>query len=148
MIPVKQIWLAVHPMDMRCGADTALARVVQDFGAARPHHAYVFANKRANRIKVLVHDGVGIWLAARRLNKGKFIWPDPAGDNYPARGGHGRSRGKCGWCFWATQQGVPHLATPTCSPAGVETQTNLDREWLYFSLSLTSDLLDLGLQHG
>lgn len=82
MIPVKQIWLAVHSMDMRCGADTALARVVQDFGAARPHHAYVFANKRANRIKVLVHDGVGIWLAARRLNKGKFIWPDPAGGNF------------------------------------------------------------------
>ncbi|WP_177205014.1 IS66 family insertion sequence element accessory protein TnpB [Burkholderia sp. WP9] len=35
------------------------------FGAARPHHAYLFANRRATRMKVLVHDGVGIWLAAR-----------------------------------------------------------------------------------
>jgi len=37
--------------------------------------AYLFANRRANRIKVLVHDGVGIWLAARRLNQCKFHWP-------------------------------------------------------------------------
>ena len=60
---------------MRSGTDTALARVVQVFGAARPHHAYVFANKRSTRLKVLVHDGIGIWLAARRLYTGRFIWP-------------------------------------------------------------------------
>src|SRR5690625_573691 len=77
MIPVKQIWLAVEPMDMRAGPDTALARVVRDFGAAHPHHAYVFANKRANRLKILVHDGLGVWLAARKLNEGKFVWPRP-----------------------------------------------------------------------
>lgn len=40
-----------------------------------PHTAYLFANKRANRLKVLVHDGIGIWLAARRLHQGKFAWP-------------------------------------------------------------------------
>lgn len=34
----------------------------------------VFANKRANRIKVLVHDGVGLWLATRRLHQGSFHW--------------------------------------------------------------------------
>lgn len=49
------------------------------FGAARPHHAYLFANRRANRMKVLVHDGIGVWLAARRLNSGKFVWPKDAG---------------------------------------------------------------------
>nr|WP_281721489.1 IS66 family insertion sequence element accessory protein TnpB [Nitrosomonas nitrosa] len=42
------------------------------FGAARPHHAYLYANKRATRMKVLVHDGIGVWLAARRLNQGRF----------------------------------------------------------------------------
>ncbi|WP_392397214.1 IS66 family insertion sequence element accessory protein TnpB [Pseudomonas corrugata] len=26
-------------------------------------------------MKVLVHDGIGVWLAARRLNQGKFHWP-------------------------------------------------------------------------
>ena len=75
MIRIEAIWLSVEPLDMRAGTDTALARVVQVFGAARPHHAYLFANKRANRMKVLVHDGIGVWLAARRLNSGKFIWP-------------------------------------------------------------------------
>ncbi|MEE1878648.1 IS66 family insertion sequence element accessory protein TnpB [Pseudomonas soli] len=33
------------------------------------------ADHRANRMNVLVHDGVGVWLAARRLNQGKFHWP-------------------------------------------------------------------------
>lgn len=75
MIRIDQVWLAVEPMDMRAGPDTALARVVRVFGAAHPHHAYLFANKRGNRMKVLVHDGIGVWLAARRLNKGRFVWP-------------------------------------------------------------------------
>ena len=75
MIRVEAVWLAVAPLDMRAGTETALARVVQIFGAARPHHAYLFANRRANRVKVLVHDGIGVWLAARRLNQGKFVWP-------------------------------------------------------------------------
>ncbi|RMH97254.1 hypothetical protein EA795_19685 [Stutzerimonas nitrititolerans] len=48
-------------MDMRAGTETALARVIAVFGAAKPHCAYLFANRRANRMKVLVHDGVGIW---------------------------------------------------------------------------------------
>ena len=74
------MWLAVQPLDMRMGAEAALARVVNVFGAARPHHAYMFANKRADRLKVLVHDGIGVWLAARRLNNGRFVWPrDPTG---------------------------------------------------------------------
>ena len=49
--------------------------MVTVFCAAHPHHAYLFANRRANRMKALVHDGIGVWLAARRLNAGKFVWP-------------------------------------------------------------------------
>jgi transposase len=49
--------LAVEPMDMRADMETALASVVKLFGAARPHHAYLFANRHANRIKMLVHNG-------------------------------------------------------------------------------------------
>lgn len=75
MIRVDAVWLAVQPLDMRLGTEAALARVVGVFGAAHPHHAYLFANRRANRMKVLVHDGIGVWLAARRLNAGKFVWP-------------------------------------------------------------------------
>jgi transposase len=79
VIRIDAVWLAVEPLDMRAGTDTALARVVQVFGAAVPHHAYLFANARANRMKVLVHDGIGIWLAARRLHQGKFVWTKNCG---------------------------------------------------------------------
>jgi transposase len=74
VIQVDQIWMATEPLDMRAGPDTALARVVQVFGEAKPHSAYLFANKRGNRMKVLVHDGFGLWLAARRLHQGSFVW--------------------------------------------------------------------------
>lgn len=60
---------------MRAGADRLLASVVQVFGAAQVHHGYLFANARSTRIKLLVHDGFGVWCAARRLNKGSFEWP-------------------------------------------------------------------------
>ena len=75
MIRVDSVWLAIEPLHMRSGTEAALARVVRVFGAAHPHHAYLFANRRTNRMKVLVHDGIGVWLAARRLNQGRFVWP-------------------------------------------------------------------------
>ena len=75
VIRIDAVWLSTVPFDMRAGTDTALARVVGVFGAAHPHTAYLFANRRANRMKVLVHDGIGIWLAARRLHQGHFVWP-------------------------------------------------------------------------
>ena len=68
MIRIDAIWMSTQPLDMRVGMESALARVVAVFGAAHPHHAYLFANARANRMKVLVHDGFGVWLASRRLN--------------------------------------------------------------------------------
>lgn len=77
VISVEAVWLAVDPLDMRAGSETILAKVVQVFGAAQPHHAYCFANRRASRLKVPVHDGIGVWLAARRLHRGGFVWPPP-----------------------------------------------------------------------
>jgi transposase len=74
VIRIDAVWLAVEPLDLRVGTETALARVVRVFGEARAHHAYLFANRRVNRIKLLVHDGIGIWLCARRLHQGRFIW--------------------------------------------------------------------------
>ncbi|WP_440060367.1 IS66 family insertion sequence element accessory protein TnpB [Pseudomonas fragariae (ex Marin et al. 2024)] len=67
--------MATEPLDMRAGTESAQAKVIAVFGAAKAHCAYLVANRRANRMKVLVHDGVGVWLAARRLNRGKFHWP-------------------------------------------------------------------------
>ena len=75
MIRIDAMWIAVEPVDMRAGVDRLLARVVQVFGAARAYHGYLFANARSTRIKLLVHDGFGVWCAARRLNEGSFEWP-------------------------------------------------------------------------
>lgn len=81
MIRIDAVWLAVKPVDMRAGPNTLLARVVEVFGAARSHHGYLFANARGTRLKLLVHDGFGLWCAARRLNQGRFVWPRPGYDD-------------------------------------------------------------------
>jgi transposase len=78
VIRIDSLWLAVDPVDMRAGADRLLARVVQVFGSAQAHHGYLFANARATRVKLLVHDGFGVWCAARRLNQSRFEWPREA----------------------------------------------------------------------
>lgn len=75
MIRIDAMWLAAQPVDMRAGADRLIARVVEVFGAAQAHHGYLFANARGTRMKLLVHDGFGVWCATRRLNQGRFVWP-------------------------------------------------------------------------
>ena len=75
MIRLDAMWLAAEPVDMRAGADRLIARVVEVFGAAQAHHGYLFANARGTRMKLLAHDGFGVWCAARRLNQGRFMWP-------------------------------------------------------------------------
>ena len=79
MIRVDAVWLALGVSDLRGGIDVLLGQVVRGFaGGAQPHSAYVFANRRADRLKVLVYDGVGMWLCTRRLQAGGFAWPGDA----------------------------------------------------------------------
>ena len=76
MIRVDHVWLALGVSDLRVGIDALLAQVVRGFAlGAQAHHAYVFANRRADRLKVLVYDGAGMWLCTRRLHSGNFVWP-------------------------------------------------------------------------
>ena len=76
MIRIDAIWLALGVSDLRGGIDVLLAQVVRGFSdGAQPHQAYVFANRRADRLKVLVYDGSGMWLCTRRLQAGSFAWP-------------------------------------------------------------------------
>ena len=75
MIRIDRLWVCTAPVDMRAGAERLLAAVVATAGAAHAHHGYLFANARATRVKLLVHDGFGVWCAARRLNAGRFEWP-------------------------------------------------------------------------
>lgn len=64
-------------------ARAAAGRRGATLGRARAHHGYLFANARATRIKLLVHDSFGLWCASRRLNAGRFVWL-PAGSTMPA----------------------------------------------------------------
>ncbi|GAB1391172.1 IS66 family insertion sequence element accessory protein TnpB [Rubrivivax sp.] len=76
MMRIDAVWLALGASDLRGGIDSLLALVLRAFaGGAQPHHAYVFANRRADRLKVLVYDGVGMWLCTRRLQAASFAWP-------------------------------------------------------------------------
>ncbi len=59
---------------MRCGMDTLMNQIITVFGAAQAHNAYLFTNRSANRMKVIVHDGFGVWLCSRRLHQGSFNW--------------------------------------------------------------------------
>jgi transposase len=79
MIPVAsgvRVWLATGRTDMRKGFD-GLALVVQEALRQDPHsgHLFVFRGRRGDLLKVLWHDGQGMCLFAKRLEKGRFIWP-------------------------------------------------------------------------
>jgi transposase len=77
MIPAPtQVWLVVEAIDMRAGIDGLSVRIQNTLGRSPcDGSAYAFANRRRNRIKLLVWDGTGVWLCHRRLHQGRFIWP-------------------------------------------------------------------------
>jgi transposase len=81
MIPSPtQIWCAIEAVDMRMGIDGLSLRIQQALGKSPcDGAAYAFRNRRANRLKLVVWDGTGVWLCQRRLHQGSFVWPQ-AGD--------------------------------------------------------------------
>ena len=70
------IYLIIEALDMRLGAE-GLSACVQSRLNRSPcaGDIYVFSNARRNRVKLLLWDATGVWLAQRRLHKGKFFWP-------------------------------------------------------------------------
>jgi transposase len=73
-----RVWLSTGYTDMRKGFD-GLAVLVQEKLRHDPHggHLFVFRGRRGCLIKVLWHDGQGMCLFAKRLERGRFIWPSP-----------------------------------------------------------------------
>src|SRR5206468_12961673 len=71
-----RVWLAADHTDMRRGFD-GLAATVQTALAANPFsgHIFVFRGRRGDILKVLWFDGQGLMLLAKRLERGRFIWP-------------------------------------------------------------------------
>ena len=75
-----KIYLAVEPVDMRKQYDGLWAQAEQHLGEnPRQGALFVFSNKDRNRIKMLYCDGTGIWIMAKRLEKGRYSWP-PSSD--------------------------------------------------------------------
>jgi len=73
--PVK-VFVATRPVDFRKGID-GLALAVQEMFGIDPFcgAVFVFRSKRADRIKLLVWDQTGMVLVHKRLEGGKFVWP-------------------------------------------------------------------------
>jgi len=80
--PQMKVLVAVHAVDFRNGID-GLAALCQKVLAHDPFTGtvFVFRNRRATAIKVLVYDGQGFWLCQKRLSSGRFRWW-PAADNH------------------------------------------------------------------
>lgn len=71
-----RIYLALGPRDMRKGID-GLAAEVSHVLRRDPfsEHLFVFRSKRGDRLKALWWDGSGFCLLAKRLERGRFVWP-------------------------------------------------------------------------
>ena len=74
--PATRIYLAVGATDMRKGFEGLYGLVRDRLGLeVESGHLFMFANARRNRLKVLYWDGSGLWVCAKRLEKGRFSWP-------------------------------------------------------------------------
>jgi transposase len=84
MIPLPtgvRVWIAAGHTDMRRGMQS-LALLVQEALKRDPHAGdlYVFRGRSGSLIKILWHDGIGMSLYAKRLERGRFIWPSATFD--------------------------------------------------------------------
>ena len=72
-----RVMVATRPVDFRKGAE-GLAALVRETMKADPFSGamYVFRAKRADRVKLIYWDGTGVCLFAKRLEDGKFCWPN------------------------------------------------------------------------
>ena len=78
--PATKIYLGAAAVDMRKGFD-GLYGLVRDQLGQDPlsGHLFLFTNRDRTRLKALVWDGSGLWVCAKRLEKGRFAWPAVTG---------------------------------------------------------------------
>ncbi|MCB1133024.1 MAG: IS66 family insertion sequence element accessory protein TnpB [Verrucomicrobiae bacterium] len=74
-----KIYVALDPCDMRKSFNGLSELAARHHGSNPGRDSlFVFTNKSKNRIKLLYFDGTGTWVAAKRLEKGRFSWPAPS----------------------------------------------------------------------
>ena len=78
--PATKIYLAAGATDMRKGFE-GLYGLARDRLMCDPlsGHVFLFCNAQRNRLKLLFWDGSGLWVCAKRLEKGRFHWPEAVG---------------------------------------------------------------------
>jgi transposase len=81
--PATRIYLAAEATDMRKGFEGLYGMVQGQLQLdTLSGHIFLFANAQRNRLKLLFWDGSGLWVCAKRLEKGRFRWPEAeAGQN-------------------------------------------------------------------
>ena len=74
-----KVWLAGGVTDMRCGMNSLALKVQEGLGRD-PHSGEIFCfrGRKADVVKLLWFDGVGVSLYAKRLEAGRFVWPSSA----------------------------------------------------------------------
>lgn len=76
----QRIYLAVEPVDMRKQFNGLWSLATQKLREDPFKGAlFVFTNKGRDRLKILYWDGSGVWVLAKRLEKGRFSWPQASG---------------------------------------------------------------------
>jgi transposase len=75
-----KIYISLDAVDMRKGFD-GLYGLVRDHLGQDPQsgHLFLFTNRSRTRLKALVWDGSGLWVCAKRLERGRFGWPTANG---------------------------------------------------------------------
>jgi transposase len=81
-VGIEKVYLSVGATDLRLSIN-GLSAIVQEYFQLDPFSSdlFVFCNKSKNRLKILRWQHNGFWLYIRRLENGKFVWPQTSTEN-------------------------------------------------------------------